>query len=284
MAAVHSLWEGRTMRGALSLAVGFVVVGGTTGADNPDAAKQLIDRALKAAGGAEKLRQPRGYSYKLALTYSSSSEPDVPSTETCYFQPPSLFRHEGEVKKDGQPRRSVTIINGDRGWYLRDGTVRDMNPIDTKRGDFNLTSFGYKHILPLTEPAFSAEALGPSKVGGRAVEGLKLTRTYVPDRSRFPPSKLPRPPAQQRVEVKWLYFDTNTHLLVRSEQPRTPDAPQDAPRERVVTFEDYKVVDGIAVPHRVTYVTGGPRPATYVHVYSDFKFVDKFDPNLFEKP
>ena len=50
------------------------------------------------------------------------------------------------------------------------------------------------------------------------------------------------------------------------------------------TWADYRTIDGVAVPHRVTHVIKNAEGLVYERVYSDFKFVDKLDPKLFDKP
>ena len=50
---------------------------------------QLIDRALKAHGGAERLAQPRAYTVVVEMTAKSKRAPaGVSSTATHSFQPP----------------------------------------------------------------------------------------------------------------------------------------------------------------------------------------------------
>src|SRR5205823_9423280 len=119
-------------------------------------AKQLIDRALKAAGGVEKLQQPRGYTFKVTTTIKSSAAPDVTSTEMHYFQPPHIIRVERESQMGGRPQKNVSVVNGDKGWSVRDGIIRNMTSDSIKRGDFDITNFNYKHLLFLTNPGYSA--------------------------------------------------------------------------------------------------------------------------------
>jgi outer membrane lipoprotein-sorting protein len=255
------------MRGALRLVVGIVVVAGAAGADNPDAAKQLIDKALAAHGGRDKLLQPRGYTFTVTTSVSSVA-PDA-ETAKHFFLPPRMLRVENELRKDGRSQKSVRVVNGDKVWVARDGVVRDQPGRGSEAEDFVVTSFGFKHILNVADWAYTAEPLGPSKLGDKAVEGLKLSRGG---------------PGGLTFELR-LYFDAKTHLLVWSEQipgtgTKRPAVPN-APRDQGVTFEDYRVVDGVAVPHRVIRRR---RMETTTRVYSDFKFVDKLDPKLFEKP
>jgi hypothetical protein len=49
-------------------------------------------------------------------------------------------------------------------------------------------------------------------------------------------------------------------------------------------WDDYKVIDGIAVPHRVAHTVKDTAGTTIERVYSDFKFVEQLDSHLFDPP
>jgi hypothetical protein len=44
------------------------------------------------------------------------------------------------------------------------------------------------------------------------------------------------------------------------------------------------MIDGIAVPHRVTNAIRDTGGTVHDRVFSDFKFADKLDPKLFDRP
>jgi outer membrane lipoprotein-sorting protein len=243
--------------------VAGLLVAGAARAEDPDAAKQLIEKALKAHGGLDILKQPRGYTYKVGAPRSL----DAPSTTTHYFQPPHMYRLEQESPKYGRQQKYVQVVNGDEGWSAADGLVKDLSPRTVQGAGYEVRSFGYQFILKLTDPAAKSTALGTSKEDGQAVEGLELTQ-----------------PSSGTTHVYRLFFDARTHLLARSEHVVYGSRGDKLNGPSTITWQDYKTVGGIAVPHRVTYVTGGRQPTTYLRVYSDFKFVDKLDPKLFEKP
>src|SRR5947209_9531826 len=167
------------MRGvAWAVAAGAaLVVAGAAGAEDPKDARQLIDRALEAAGGAERLAQPRAYTFKQELTAKSRKDPaGVVSRTTYYFQPPKKFRLEEESQRGGRPSKYVEVINGARGWAKRDGVPQALNPQSVARPAEVQQGFGYKFILNLWDPSATAAALGESRVDDRPVVGVKLTR------------------------------------------------------------------------------------------------------------
>jgi hypothetical protein len=71
----------------------LAVTAGAPGGD--DDVSHLIDRALKAHGGAEHLAQPRAYTVIVEMTAKSKRAPagaSSPATHT--FQPPNQYRLE----------------------------------------------------------------------------------------------------------------------------------------------------------------------------------------------
>ncbi len=255
------------MRGAAWVAVAGVMLAavGTTAADAGDV-KALIDRALEAAGGADRLAQPRAYTFKQEMTTKSKKSPTgVTSTATFYFQPPKKFRMEEEGQLNGRPVTYIEVINGNRGWGKRDGATRPLppqavaHPLEVQQG------FGYKFVLVLHDRGWTAAPLGESTVDGRAVVGVKLTH-----------------PVGRGGEERRLYFDAQTYLLAKSELRARLSTGGEMATEQ--TWGDYKTTDGIAVPHHVTHVIKGANEATVERTYSDFRFVDKHDPHLFDPP
>jgi hypothetical protein len=225
--------------------------------------QQLIARFLKAAGGEDRLAQPRAYTFKEVLTTTTRANPaGTVAKQAHYMQPPDKSRIEVESQEDGKPVKSILVKNGNKGWTKREGERREMS-----RGGIASTfetqrSFGYKFLLILKDPAYDAAPLGESKVGDRVVIGVKLT---------------PKPMAGPGARERRLYFDKQSGLLVKSEVGAGTTYSE-------IMWGDCRMVDGIAVPHRVTYAIKREEGLTYDRVYSDFRFADKFDPQLFEAP
>lgn len=247
---------------ATAAAVAFA--GTLTGDDAADA-RSLVNEALKAAGGADRLAKARAYTFRQDLTTRSKKAPDgVSSAATFYFQPPKKFRMEEEGQVNGKPVTYVEVINGNRGWGKRDGVVRALttqavaHPLEVQQG------FGYKFILVLRD-AGTLTWLGPSTAGDRPVVGIKVTRRVG-----------------QGTEERRLFFDPTTHLLVRSEFRAKLSTGGEMATEQ--TWDDWKAIDGIAVPHKVTHVVKDSAGSTFERTYHDFRFLDAVDPHLFDQP
>jgi hypothetical protein len=237
-----------------------------TAADDPQDVRALIDRALAAAGGPEKLAQPRAYSFKQEMTAKNKSTPDgVVTKTTYYFQPPNRYRREEESQRSGRPSKYIEVISGSRGWAKRDGVSQPLAPDAIKHPVEVQQGFGYKFILLLRDPAFTPSALGESKINDHTVVGVKLVR-----------------PVGRGAEERRLFFDTHTNLVVMSELHAKLSVGGELASEQ--TWGDFKMIDGIAVPHRVLHMIRDKGGSTYERIYSDFKFEEKLDPHLFEAP
>ncbi|MFO0811217.1 MAG: hypothetical protein U0746_21515 [Gemmataceae bacterium] len=235
-------------------------------ADDPKDVKQLIDRALEAAGGVERLTQARAYTFKQEMTTKSKKDPDgVVSKTTYYFQPPKKFRLEEESTTNGRTSRYIEVIDGTRGYTKRDGVSHPMNAKAAGQTREVQQGFGYKFVLNLRDSAATPTALGESKIDGRTVFGIALARK-----------------AGRTGEERKLYFDAETNLLTKSDH--TIKLPTGGEASSEQTWGDHRKIDGIDVPHRVTHIIKTKEGQVIERVYSDFKFVEKHDSRLFDPP
>jgi hypothetical protein len=173
------------------------------------------------------------------------------------------MEEEGEL--NGKAIKYVEVINGNRGWGKRNGASVALSPqsiahpLETQQG------FGYKFILLLRDKAYTPVALGESTAGDRALVGLKLTR-----------------PVGRGAEEWRLFFDAKTMLLARSERHAKLSTGAEMGAEQ--TWGDYKTIDGVAVPHKVTHTIKDTAGTTIERVYSEFQFVEQHDAHLFDSP
>jgi len=247
---------------ALCLAVTVTAEGGS------DDVSQLIDRALTAHGGAERLAQPRAYSVVVEMTSKSKRSPvGASSKATHYFQPPNLYRLEEDTVRGGRPSKYIEVYAGTRGWSKRDAVLQVMAPKTVAQPPDVEQGFGYKFVTVLRDHNYTASALGTSRVGSTTAFGVKVARPV----GRGGGS-----------EERRLFFDQETNLLVKSELHAHMTTGGELYSEQ--TWADWKMIDGIAVPHRVTQAIRDAGSTTHERVFTNFKFADKLDPKLFERP
>src|SRR5260370_39909118 len=98
-----------------SFAVCLVLnLSGNATADEPADLKPIIDKAVKAMGGEEKLARFKNATWKGKGTIKSGTG-DFGFTEDSYMQPPSQYRFDLELEANGHKIKDIAIINGDNG-------------------------------------------------------------------------------------------------------------------------------------------------------------------------
>ncbi len=255
----------RSLRWTIAIGTTLALIGLSAAADTADVSA-LIDRALQAAGGGDHLAQPRAYTFKQEMTTRTKKFPAGLTTHsTFYFQPPKKLRMEEEGELNGKPIKYIEVISGNRGWGKRNGATVQLSPQAIAHPLETQQAFGYKFILLLRDKANKASVLGESIVGDQRLIGLKLTRAVG-----------------RGAEERRLFFDSKTMLLARSELHAKLSTGNEMGTEQ--TWGDYQMIDGLAVPHKVTHTIKDTAGTTIERVYSDFKFVDRLDPHLFDAP
>jgi hypothetical protein len=92
----------------------------------------------------------------------------------------------------------------------------------------------------------------------------------------------PNRPVGCGTEERRLYFNAETMLLARTELHARLSTGTEMSSEQ--TWDDYNVIDGIAVPHRVTHTMKDSGGTSIERVYRDLKFVEQLESHLFNPP
>ena len=244
------------MRKTMGLLVaGILVLGGASvirSGEEGDG-RALVDKAIKAAGGADKLAKHQSGTFKGKGTYYGMGD-GLPYAGSYAFQWPDKFRMEIEGV-------FTIVLNGDKGWIKEGDQTKDMTKeqlalqlVDQKAGWMTT-------LLPLQNKAFQIKAIGEAKVGQHEALVVKVTRKDYP-------------------EVK-LYFDKKTGLLVKSTfQTKSPEQKFKEVTQDIYYYQ-YRDVDGAKLPTKVVINRDG-RLFVEEEV-SDYK-AGKVDPKLFAKP
>jgi hypothetical protein len=228
-------------------------------ADDKDA-QAILDKAIKALGGKEKLSKVEAATWK-AKGKSTLTGADFTTTVTV--QGLDHYRSATEGEFDGAKRTFVDVLAKDKGWRRNsfNGT-REMNEYeiaDTKRKVYFVA-------LPMTPvllegKGFKVEAAGEKKVGDKPSVGLKIT---CPDGKVFT-----------------LFFDKASGLPVLlvakvSALVRPGDSTMEA------TYADYKEFGGIKKATTIVWKRDGKK-ISESHI-TEFRVLDKVDPKTFEEP
>jgi hypothetical protein len=253
---MHLMKKIATTMMALVLAAGLAAAARADGADP----KAVLDKAVQALGGAEKLGKVKAVSWttKGTVTFMGS---DNPLTIRNTVQGLDRVRQEFDLDLNGMTINAVAVLAGDKGWYVMMGGVDELDKA-TLANEKRLTYLAVipVTILPLKESGFKVEGLADEKVGDKPAAVLKVT---PPDGKEFR-----------------LYFDQESGLPVRVVAKVVDFHGQEYTQE--VTFSDYKEMSGIRKATRIESKRDGEKFIN--QQVTEFKVLDQVDPKTFEQP
>src|ERR1051326_203514 len=94
-----------------------------------DSARAIIERAIEAQGGAQKVVMLRCMRIKVeGTTNFVPSQPNLPFTIEDIWQMPDKYKTTSIISFMGQKHVQTEVIDGSRGWSRSDGAVQDMPP------------------------------------------------------------------------------------------------------------------------------------------------------------
>jgi hypothetical protein len=243
---------------ATSLVLGF----GRPALANDKEANALIDKAVKALGGAEKLGAAKAVEWK-AKGKLRVNNSDNNFTNKMTSQGIDHFRNAFEGEFDGNPIKGVTVVAGDKGW-------RKIGDDSNKLEDDALANEKrtvYLQVTPempqlLKGGGFKLEVAEEEQVGGKPAAVLKVSG---PDGKDFK-----------------LYFDKASGLPVRLTATVAPFYGQGEEYKQDTTYSDYKEFDGIKRATKVETKRDGMK--FIESEVTAFKVLDKVDPKTFAEP
>jgi hypothetical protein len=228
-------------------------------ADDKDV-QAVLDKAIKAMGGAEKLGALKAVTWKAKgkITFGDS---DNEFTMTTTVQGLDHSRSEFEGEFGGNKIMGVSVLSGDKGWRKFGDTVMELD----KDGLANEKRTLYLQMVPVTlvqlkDKGFKVESAGTEKIGTKPAAVLKVTG---PDGKDFK-----------------LFFDQESGLPVKLVAKVIGFMGDEFTQE--TTFSDYKDFKGIKRATKIESKRDGEKFIS--QEIADFKAVEKVDPKTFTEP
>jgi hypothetical protein len=252
------------MRQVLCAGLGLVVLLATGGllraGGNEAEIKQVLDRAVKAAGGRDKFAKLQAVTWKGKADFTVGNE-QISLTHEGSAEGWDKYRVELQAQVNGNNAMILVVLNGKKAWAGEGGRVKEAK--DEEIGF--VRDFFYAWRLPQMLPAvqkdkaFKVSHLGELKVGDRDAVGLLFRQKGRPDLSVF--------------------FDKKGGLPVKSVvRLKTPDKQE---KELEFLFGDYKDFDGVRHFTKMTVRVDGQE---YVTEVSELRAPGELDAGLFAKP
>ena len=239
----------------------FLVCGwsGTIRADEKDTSA-LLDKAIKALGGEEKLGKATTVSWKSkgTITFNGS---DNEFSSTATLQGLDHYRSEFEGKFGDNDVKGVTVLNGDKGWrkFGEMDMEMDADGVANEKRTIYITAIP-STLVQLKGKGFKLESAADEKVGDKPAAGIKVT---APDGKDFK-----------------LYFDKESGLPVKLVAEVVGFGGDEFTQE--TTFSDYKDFDGIKKATKISSKHNGDKFVDVV--VTEFKVIDKVDAATFSQP
>jgi hypothetical protein len=238
------------------LALGFV---GTLRAEGDKSATAIIDKAIKALGGEEKLKAIKAASWKGKgkFTYNGQDN-EISSTTT--IEAPGQFRQDFEVEIMGNMVTGSTVISGDKGWRKLNDDVGEMDKDALANERLNICPQLLPHsLLLLKSDRVKVATVPEEKVDDKPAVGLKVA---MPSGKDFT-----------------IYFDKASGLPVKY-TATVGFMNEEAKQETFLS--NYKEVAGVQKATHVEVRRGGDKFLTYDVL--EFKTLKEVDPRTFTEP
>jgi len=244
----------------LPLAAVAIAFAAAARADDADA-KKVIDKAIKAHGGAEALAKLKDKSAILKGKMNINLMGGIDATMEM-FAGGQKFKQDLKFSIMGMDFNQVVGYDGKELWIALNGKV-----IQTKTG---------KDLDSIKEAIHAEEMAGLTLLGDKDLEFATIGESKV-DEQEVIGIKVSK---KGRKDVS-LFFDKKTGLLAKVESRGLDfQTNEEVNDERIL--HDYKKLDGIMKPTRVTMNRDGKK---FIEMeITEQKYVDKLDDNTFDKP
>ncbi len=231
--------------------------GAAQAADDP--ARALIERAIKAHGGQERLEKLKADRVTLKGTMFVNEQKGTFTAETTVNMP-SQFRNVTLVVLDAKTIKVVQILNGDKALVTLDGVPKDVVPSALTEMREILHLDRAVRLTPLlSDKAITLAALGDSKVNDKPVAVVKVSEKGYADLK--------------------MYFDKKSGLLVKTEHDLEESGKKVTQEEY---YSEFKDIGGYKRPTKLVAFRAGKKLMEAELV--DAKYLDKVDETLFTKP
>src|SRR5437879_3677138 len=204
-----------------------------------DSAQAIIDKAIQAHGGLEKLTSLKAVQATAKGTMDVGGQ-DAPFTAETYAQFPNQFKTVIEITFQGMKITQVQRMNKDKIEITVNGKPQALNDKLREEMKEQVHAEYIASLTPLKDKGYTLTPLEESKVNDRPVVGIKVSSKGHKDVS--------------------LYFDKANGLLVKSVHLATdPMSGQEYTQETI--HSDYKDFNGIKRPTKEVVHRDGKKMA-----------------------
>jgi outer membrane lipoprotein-sorting protein len=218
-------------------------------------AKALLDRAIAAKGGLDKLRAIKRITARTSTSMTAPDGRTQDAESTTYLEYPNHVRVETKLPEAS----TLQVYDGERAWVRDPRGVQEVPPRYIRDLQTSLKRDTISLLLAAAQGTVRSRALPDVKdEAGKVHRALELSSTDL--------------------EPMVLYLDPETGLI--SKQTYVAGGPGQPLIEEM--FSDYRPVDGVLIAYAARVSVAG-KPALERHV-SEITINPRPDPALFKRP
>jgi outer membrane lipoprotein-sorting protein len=235
---------------------------GAARADDLAATRAVIDKAIQARGGEEKLAQMKAVTFKSkGKFYSMGGGTDY--TGEFAIQPPDKVRFQIQAEANGMGFTFLFVFDGKQGWMKINDTTIDMDEDAVAEAREDIHSGRVETLVPLLKDrGFELSPLGEEKVGDHQAVGVRVAH-------------------KGHRDIK-LFFDKKTGLLLKTERVIKDPMLGGQERKQETLHSDYKDVNGVKQPMKFVMKRDGEKH--FEGQITDFHMGVKIEDAVFAKP
>lgn len=250
------------MRYISAVLAAALVVGANAPAqtDGDKEATAILDRGIKALGGAEKFGKAPAYQLKAKGTIAAGGNEGTFTAQST-IQGLDNYRSEFEADIGGNQIRSTTVFAAAKGWQKFGDNGRELtgDMLATQKRNANLMVIPVT-LVPLKGEGYKLAKAAEEKVGDKPAVGLKVT---APDGKDFT-----------------IHFDKESGLPVKLKAKVAGFMGEEVDQE--TTFDGYKDFGGVKKATKLVSKRDG-EPFMKLEV-TEFKLLDKVPADAFAEP
>ena len=239
----------------------FVSSQGGVARSDDSGPKAILDKAIRALGGKEKLRKAEMATWKVkeTITFSANSQIKLQAT----VQGLDRYRSEFQGEFSGKSIKGVNVLNGKKGWRkVNDAKTENDERTVANRKRWESWHLSPPRLLPLKDQGVKIAPGGEQRVADRLAVGIKATG---PDSKDFT-----------------LYFDQQSGLPVKLVAKILGSGGDQPVQEWTYIYSDYKDFEGIKRPTKIKCKREGKD--FWNAEVTEFNVLDKVDPQTFAEP
>lgn len=191
-------------------------------------ARAIIDKAIEAHGGADKLSQFKAVSAKWVGKHKVENMFYWDAVRVVTYELPDKIRFDFEVKNpNGNTFAFSRVVNGKQGWQGSVRGTRDLKEADVAQIVDEIYAHSLASLVPFKDEGFELSPFGNVTVDGKNAVGVNVSRKGRPDVT--------------------LFFDKQTGLVIKSERrAKDPGTNEEYTAESI--YRDHKAFQGVMWP------------------------------------